>query len=99
MIKNKEKILNNQISKSENKIKYIRENYRSLKEIMLDIEKSCKGELGPVESKMSSAELLIIDLKDKVRKINKRISELNRYINIAPVKQKKLKELKNNLLG
>ena len=97
--KNKEKILNNEIDKSENKIKHLRENYRSLKEIMLDIEKSYKGELGPVESKMSSAELLIIDLKDKIRKINKRISELNRYINIAPVKQKKLKELNHKYLS
>ena len=97
--KNKEKILNDQIDKSENKIKHLRENYRSLKEIMLDIEKSYKGELGPVESKMSSAELLIIDLKDKIRKINKRISELNRHINIAPVKQKKLKELNHKYLS
>ena len=92
-LKNEEIEVSKEIKIAENKISHLRENFKSINEVILENERTYHRDLRPLSSKISAAELSIVDLKNVIRKSERRILELNRQIRIAPTKSKKLKSL------
>ena len=97
-LKYEEKGLTKEINIAENKINHIRENYKSLNEVILETERTYNRDLKPLDSKVSAAELSIIDINTAIRKADKRLLELNQRIRIAPTKIKKLQSLHQKYL-
>ncbi len=92
-LKNEEIEVTKEIKIAENKINHLRENFKSINEVILENERTYHRDLTPLNSKISAAELSIVDVKTVIRKSERRILELNRQIRIAPTKSKKLKSL------
>ena len=92
-LKNEEIEVTKEIKIAENKINHLRENFKSINEVILENERAYHSDLTPLSSKISAAELSIVDIKTVIRKSERRILELNRQIRIAPTKSKKLKSL------
>ena len=92
-LKNEEIEVSKEIKIAENKISHLRENFKSINEVILENERTYHRDLRPLSSKISAAELSIVDVKTVIRKSERRILELNKQIRIAPTKSKKLKSL------
>ena len=92
-LKNEEEEVTKEIKIAENKINHLRENFKSINEVILENERSYHSDLTPLSSNISAAELSIVDVKTVIRKSERRILELNRQIRIAPTKSKKLNSL------
>ncbi|SVA22458.1 uncharacterized protein METZ01_LOCUS75312, partial [marine metagenome] len=92
-LKNEEIEVTKEIKIADNKINHLRENFKSINEVILENERAYHSGLTPLSSKISAAELSIVDVKTVIRKSERRILELNRQIRIAPTKSKKLRSL------
>ena len=92
-LKNEEEEVTKEIKIAENKINHLRENFKSINEVILENERAYHSDLTPLSSNISAAELSIVDVKTVIRKSERRILELNSQIRIAPKKSKKLKSL------
>ncbi len=92
-LKEEEEKLTKEINMAENKISHLRENFKSINEVVLDIEHTYNSTIKPLSSKISAAELAVVDAKTIIRETDRRILELNRKIRIAPTKAKKLEAL------
>ena len=89
-LKEEEKKLTKEINIAENKVSHLRENFKSINEVLLDTEHTYNSALKPLNSKISAAELAVVDARTMIRDTDRRILELNRRIRIAPTKAKKL---------
>ena len=92
-LKVEEEKLTKEINIAENNISHLRENFKSINEVVLDIEHTYNSALKPLSSKISASELAVVDAKTVIRDSDRRILELNRKIRIAPTKAKKLEAL------
>ena len=97
-LKHEEKTLTKTINMAENKINHIQESYRSINEIILETERTYDHDSKPLATKISAAELAIIDINTAIREADKRLLKLNQQIRIAPAKVKKLRSLNQKYL-
>ena len=92
-LKDEENEIARELKIEEEKIAGLRENFKSINDIITELKRTFKKDIEPIENKISSSEIEIVEIKSEIRDFDKRLLELNKQIRIAPNQAKKLESL------